>query len=164
MSGDLFTGSNGTSTQVSQANSNSSSSDTTTPTPLPVTSVSLTGGGQYVRLNLYPALLALCSVHIQPSSISPPVTARDAYLYVGVQVDTGTPVYNGAVYAPGSPSTLPVGPFNFYVGTGGAGIVLLSNVHYTSNSQTASMVIIDEVAFSNAYPGLYGGDLSIIPI
>lgn len=164
VSGDLFTGFNGTSVQVSQANSNSSSSDTPTPTPLPVTSVSLTATGGIPRLNLYPALLALCSVHIQPSSFSPPATANDAYLYVGVQVDTGTPVYNGAVYAPGKPTLLPDAPINLYVGTGGAGIILLSNVHYTSNSQTASMVIIDEVAFSNAYPGLYGGDLSIIPI
>jgi hypothetical protein len=163
VSGDLFIGYSNAS-RISQESSNTSSSDTATTTPLTVTSVSLTNNGGFIALNSYPALLALCSIQIQPSAISPPVTANDTYMYVGVQVDDGTPVYNGAVYAPGRPTFVPVSDVNLYVGTGGAGIILLSNVHYTSNSSVAKLVIVDEAAFSNASPGLYGGDLSIVPI
>jgi len=83
-------------------------------------------------------------------------------MYVGVQVDDGTPQYNGAVYSPciGNSSFTT----NPYVGNGGAGVILLSNVHYTSNSSVAKLVIVDEPAFVNGVPGLYGGDLSIVPI
>jgi len=159
VSGDLFIGSNGES-RISQASSNSSSSSTSTVTPLTVTSVRLDGSGGVTRLNLYPALLGMCAVTIASTQQQVPVTFQQCYMYVGVQVDDGTPQYNGAVYSP-----CMSGSFSMpYVGSGGAGVILLSNVHYTSNSSVAKLVVVDEPAFVNGVPGLYGGDLSIVPI
>jgi hypothetical protein len=162
VSGALIVGYNGDS-RVSQGSSNSSSSSSAPNTPLPVTSVDLTGGGDYVRLNLYPALLAICSVNIASSQKSLLISTDQSYMSVGVQIDSGTAVYNGVVYCPaqyiGTQRST-----NAYKGMGGAGVVLLSNVDYTSNSQTANLVIINQPAFSNGWPGDYGGNLSIIPI
>jgi len=162
VSGALIVGYNGDS-RISQGSSNTANTNSAPNTPLPVTSVSLTGQGGVPRLNLYPALLGLCSVTIASSQTSSLISTDQSYMSVGVQIDSGTPVYNGVVYSPARPQ-LSTPDVNNFVGGGGAGVVLLSNVHYTSNSSNASLVIINQPAFSNGWPGFYGGNLTLTPI
>jgi len=160
--GELAVGYNSNSL-ISQGSSNTSYTESAPNTPLVVTSVPLNGTGGIARLNLYPALLGLCAVNIASSQTSVIITTDQSYMDIGVQIDSGTPVYNGVVYSPARPQLL-TPSYNNFIGGGGAGVILLSNVHYTSNSQTANLVIVNESAFSNGWPGYYGGNLTLTPI
>jgi hypothetical protein len=85
---------------------------------------------------------------------------------IGIQTFIGnntTPIntYAGTVYCPSAGNG---GDPNTYIGNGGAGVVLISNVHYDAASTTANLVIINQSAFSGGQPGDYGGNFTVSPI
>ena len=149
---------------ISRANSNSSLSCNDAGSPLVIASVDLTGG-LGPALNKCPALMALCSVQIQNQQNSTLITTDQALMNIGVQIDSDATnaVYGGSVYCPARP-ILAGFDYNPYIGNGGAAVILISNVDYYSNSQTANLVIQSQPAFPHGWPGYYAGNFSVIPI
>jgi hypothetical protein len=149
---------------VAQANSNSSLSCNAATAPLTIASVPLYGG-LAPSLNKCPALVALCSVQIQNQNPSVLITTDQALMNIGIQIDSDATnaVYGGSVYCPARQNAFETG-YNNYIGTGGAAVILLSNVNYTSNSQVANLVIQSQPAFSGGWPGYYAVNFSVIPI
>ena len=147
----------------SQANSNSSHSSSTVGSPLTIASVSLLGQNGAVRLNKYPALMALCSAQLQSDNASVLISTDQSLMNIGVQIDDDAThaVYGGSVYCP---AKYIVRDYNDYIGNGGAAVILISNVDYSSNSQTANLVSQSQPAFSTGWPGYYAGNFSVIPI
>ena len=153
VTGNLISGS-----LLSTGNSNTSYTNNTANDPLVITTIALGG------LVSYPALIGLCSVQIQNDIKSILVSTDQALMNIGVQVDRGTGVYGGTVYCPAKYRFSVPGTFNVYIGTGGCAVILLSNVHYTSNSVNASLVIQSQSSFSTGNPGYYGGNFTLSPI
>ena len=143
---------------LSSGNSNTSYTGNTANDPLVITTIAL---GNLVT---YPALIALCSVQIQNDNRSILVSSDQALMNIGVQVDGQNGVYGGTVYCPAKYALYIPGTYNQYIGTGGCAVILLSNVHYTSNSVNAQLVIQSQSSFSTGNPGYYGGNFTVSPI
>lgn len=164
ISGSLYTGADGT-VAVSRANSNSSFSSSDVGAPLVIASVDLTSGNSSPALNTYGTLIGLCSVQIQNSQTSVFITTDQALMNIGVQIDGdgNNAVYGGSVYCPAKRLPNSSG-YNIWAGTGGSAVILVSNVHYTSNSQQAQLVIQSQPSFPHGWPGAYSGNFSVFPI